>query len=90
MIPQRLRPIFAIERRPLLKGHAVLAFALIPVPWFRTGVADLLVIGDKETVDAALDASETGHLVLSTMHTVNAAQTIPARSRSPHRAPPRS
>ena len=44
MIPQRLRPIFAIERRPLLKGHAVLALALIPVPWFRTGVADLLVM----------------------------------------------
>jgi len=40
---------------------------------------DVLLIGemrDKETVDAALDASETGHLVLSTMHTVNAAQTM--------------
>ena len=40
---------------------------------------DVLLIGemrDKQTVDAALDASETGHLVLSTMHTVNAAQTI--------------
>ena len=44
MIPTRLRQIFAKERRPLLKGHVVLAFALIPVPWFRTGVADLLVI----------------------------------------------
>ena len=40
---------------------------------------DVLLIGemrDKHTVDAALDASETGHLVLSTMHTVNAAQTV--------------
>ncbi len=44
MIPTRLRQIFAKERRPLLEGHVVLAFALIPVPWFRTGVADLLVI----------------------------------------------
>ncbi len=44
MILQRLRPIFAKERRPLLVGHVVLAFALIPIPWFRTGVADLLVI----------------------------------------------
>ncbi len=44
MILQHLRPIFAIERRPLLKGHVVLALALIPVPWFRTGVADLLLI----------------------------------------------
>jgi twitching motility protein PilT len=31
---------------------------------------------DQETVSAALDASETGHLVMSTMHTVNAAQTL--------------
>ncbi len=44
MIPQRLRPIFAEERRPLLIRHVVLAFALIPVPWFRTGVVDLLVM----------------------------------------------
>jgi hypothetical protein len=44
MIPQRLRPIFAKEYRPLLVGHVVLAFALIPIPWFRTGVVDLLVV----------------------------------------------
>jgi hypothetical protein len=44
MISQHLRPIFAKERRPLLLGHVGLAFALIPIPWFRTGVADLLVI----------------------------------------------
>ena len=40
---------------------------------------DVILIGemrDQETVVAALDASETGHLVLSTMHTVNAAQTL--------------
>lgn len=40
---------------------------------------DVILIGemrDRETVAAALDASETGHLVLSTMHTVNAAQTL--------------
>jgi len=40
---------------------------------------DVLLIGemrDRETVTAALDASETGHLVLSTMHTVNASQTL--------------
>ena len=44
MIRQRLRPIFSEELRPLLLGHVVLAFALIPVPWFRTGVADLMVV----------------------------------------------
>jgi twitching motility protein PilT len=40
---------------------------------------DVILIGemrDRETVSAALDASETGHLVMSTMHTVNAAQTL--------------
>jgi twitching motility protein PilT len=31
---------------------------------------------DAETVNAGLDATETGHLVLSTLHTVNAPQTL--------------
>ena len=40
---------------------------------------DLILIGevrDAETVVAALEATETGHMVLSTMHTVNAAQSM--------------
>ena len=40
---------------------------------------DVILIGemrDKETIDIALKASETGHLVLSTVHTRNAVQTI--------------
>ncbi len=40
---------------------------------------DVILIGemrDAETVVSALDATETGHLVLSTLHTVNAAQTV--------------
>jgi len=40
---------------------------------------DVILIGevrDAETVVAALEATETGHMVLSTMHTVNAAQTV--------------
>ncbi len=40
---------------------------------------DVILIGemrDAETVTAALDATETGHLVMSTLHTVNATQTI--------------
>ncbi len=44
MIPQRLRSIFAEERRPLLIRHVVFAFALIPVPWFRTGVVDFMMV----------------------------------------------
>ncbi len=40
---------------------------------------DVILIGemrDAETVAAALSAAETGHLVLSTLHTVNATETI--------------
>jgi twitching motility protein PilT len=31
---------------------------------------------DRETIEVALEASETGHLVMSTLHTVDAAKTI--------------
>jgi len=40
---------------------------------------DVILIGemrDADTVSAALDATETGHLVMSTLHTVNAGQTL--------------
>jgi twitching motility protein PilT len=40
---------------------------------------DVILIGemrDSETVAAALSAAETGHLVLSTLHTVNATETV--------------
>jgi twitching motility protein PilT len=40
---------------------------------------DVILIGemrDSETVGAALTAAETGHLVLSTLHTTNATETI--------------
>ncbi|MHC4550701.1 MAG: type IV pilus twitching motility protein PilT [Planctomycetota bacterium] len=40
---------------------------------------DVILIGemrDPETVTAALAAAETGHLVLSTLHTINAVQTV--------------
>jgi pilus retraction protein PilT len=40
---------------------------------------DVILIGevrDATTVMSALEATETGHMVLSTMHTVNAAQTM--------------
>jgi twitching motility protein PilT len=58
----------------------------VDVPSFHDGLRhalrqspDVLLIGemrDAETVNAALDATETGHLVLSTLHTVNAPQTV--------------
>lgn len=40
---------------------------------------DVIMVGemrDLETISAALTAAETGHLVFSTLHTVDAAQTI--------------
>jgi twitching motility protein PilT len=40
---------------------------------------DILLIGemrDRETIEAALTAAETGHLVLGTLHTSSAAETI--------------
>ncbi|MBQ0041969.1 MAG: PilT/PilU family type 4a pilus ATPase [Lachnospiraceae bacterium] len=40
---------------------------------------DVIMVGemrDFETVNAAITAAETGHLVLSTLHTISAAQTV--------------
>ena len=40
---------------------------------------DVILVGemrDEETVDTALTAAETGHLVLSTLHTVDAPETV--------------
>jgi len=40
---------------------------------------DVILIGemrDKETIEAALLAAETGHLVLSTLHTLDAVETV--------------
>jgi twitching motility protein PilT len=40
---------------------------------------DVIMIGemrDADTIDAALKAAETGHLVLSSLHTLDAAETI--------------
>ena len=40
---------------------------------------DVILVGemrDQETVSAALSAAETGHLVLSTLHTIDATETV--------------
>ena len=56
------------------------------VPTFSSGLRhalrqdpDIILVGemrDLETTSAAITAAETGHLVLSTLHTQNASQTI--------------
>ena len=56
------------------------------VPNFRDGVknalredCDILVIGeirDRETMEAAIDMAESGHLVIGTLHTKSCAETI--------------
>jgi twitching motility protein PilT len=40
---------------------------------------DVIVVGEmrtRESFDAALQAADTGHLVMTTLHTINAAQTV--------------
>ncbi len=44
MIPQRLRPIFARDRRPLLLGHLALALVLVPIPMIRTGWVEVALL----------------------------------------------
>ena len=54
---------------------------------------DVILIGemrDTETVRAALAAAETGHLVLSTLHTMDAAETVSSRRISRSRSGSRS
>ena len=56
------------------------------MPDFATGIRaslredpDVIVIGelrDRETVTAAMSAAETGHLVLASLHTTDAAETV--------------
>lgn len=58
----------------------------VDVPDFHSGLqaafredVDVLMVGemrDYETISSAVTAAETGHLVFSTLHTNNAAQTI--------------
>jgi twitching motility protein PilT len=59
-------------------GHDSASFAAA-LKYCLRQAPDVIVIGemrDAATVEAALAAAETGHLVLSTLHTVNAIQTV--------------
>ncbi len=59
-------------------GHTVTSFAAALRSALRED-PDVLLVGemrDYETISTAVTAAETGHLVLSTLHTTGAAQTI--------------
>ena len=59
-------------------GHDTASFPMAIRAAMRQA-PDVLMIGemrDKETMEAAIHAAETGHLVFSTLHTVNAQQTV--------------
>jgi twitching motility protein PilT len=65
-----------IRQRAL--GHDTKTFATAVIHALRHD-ADVIVIGemrDLETISAAITAAETGHLVLGTLHTVDAPQSI--------------
>jgi twitching motility protein PilT len=65
-----------IRQRAL--GHDTKTFATAVIHALRHD-ADVIVIGemrDLDTISAAITAAETGHLVLGTLHTVDAPQSI--------------
>ena len=70
------RKLALIHQREIGRDAATFASAL------RSALRedpDIILVGemrDYETISAALTAAETGHLVMSTLHTTGAAQTI--------------
>jgi len=66
----------AISQRELNKDFASFAHGLRAA--LRQAPKAILVgeIRDPETLEIAMTASETGHIVFSTLHTINAGQTI--------------
>ena len=54
------------------------SFALALRAAFRQAPKVILVgeMRDKETIEIALEAAETGHLVLSTLHTIDASKSV--------------
>ena len=54
------------------------SFALALRPALRQAPKVILVgeMRDRETIEIAMEAAETGHLVMSTLHTIDAAKTV--------------
>ena len=64
---------------PTGSGKTLFAQTLARVLDVPFAIADAILVGemrDYETISAAVTAAETGHLVMSTLHTIGAAQTI--------------
>ena len=67
-----------IVQKEIGKGKDVLSFSAGVKNSLRED-CDILVIGeirDKETMEAAIDMAESGHLVIGTLHTKSCAETI--------------
>jgi twitching motility protein PilT len=65
-----------IDQREI--GHDTMSFEAA-LKYVVRQSPDIIMIGemrDKHTMEAALHAAETGHLVFSTLHTLNAMQTV--------------
>ena len=65
-----------IEQREVGEDSPAFASALRNVVRQKPDVILVGEIRDRETIGTALTAAETGHLVLATLHTITAAQTI--------------
>src|ERR1051326_5638644 len=62
------------------RGTHAIVMRAIPMRRARLGQAPkVILVGkmrDRETIEVALEAAETGHLVLSTLHTIDASKTV--------------
>jgi len=70
-----------IRKRPSISANCIPitpTFALALRAALRQAPKVILVgeMRDRETIEIALEASETGHLVMSTLHTIDAAKTV--------------
>lgn len=66
----------SISQRELYKDTHAFDIALRAAMRQRPDIIFVGEMRDKETVSTAINASESGHLVLSTLHSINAQETI--------------
>jgi energy-coupling factor transporter ATP-binding protein EcfA2 len=73
-----LHPHVQEHRQPARGGLDTSTFALALRAALRQAPKVILIgeMRDVETIETAMEAAETGHLVLSTLHTIDAAKTV--------------